>query len=56
MIDVLIKLSQASTVATLLTPLIFMKIVGGIVAAFIGMILYHRMEEYYAEGDIQAEI
>jgi len=56
MIDVLIKLSQASAVTNLLTPLIFMKIVGGIVAAFIGMILYHRMEEYYAEEETQVEI
>jgi len=56
MIDVLIKLSQASTVTNLLTPLIFMKIVGGIVAAFIGMILYHRMEEYYTDGESQVDI
>jgi len=56
MIDVLIKLSQAAVVTTLLTPLIFMKIVGGIVAAFVGMILYHRIEEYYTEGKTQVEM
>jgi putative membrane protein len=56
MIDVLIKLSQAADVTTILTPIIFMKVVGGIVAAFIGMILYHRMEEYYSEGESQVDI
>lgn len=54
-VDILLKVIQGIDVASFLTPYIFMKLVGGIVAAFVGVILYHRMEEHYTEGNTQPE-
>jgi hypothetical protein len=32
-----------------------MKVMGGIVAAFLGMVLYHRMEEVFTETGTTSE-